>query len=128
MGYTIFWEQHPFTNYTYSNVTKLIPKVVKTKFKIVSGGFVIGDNDDECVVIERVVTQMTYSKTNRLPYTKDAMKALILMVEYGAATDLGHDDANMSWYLEALDEVHAICPLVSYEQQKQYFTVASSPV
>ena len=128
MGYTIFWEQHPFTKYTYSAVLKLIPKVIHTEFRIEDWGFTIGPDSDNCVPIERVPTQMTFSKTNRLPYTKDAMKALILMVEYGAATDLGHDDANMSWYLEAWDEVHAICPLASYEEQKKYFTVASSPV
>ena len=50
------------------------------------------------------------------------MKTLILMVEYGVAEDLAHDDTDMSWFLEALEEVHAIHYLVSYESQKAYFT------
>jgi hypothetical protein len=49
------------------------------------------------------------------------MMALILMVEYGVTQNLNHDDTNMTWYLEALEEVHAKYPLVSYQQQKKYF-------
>jgi hypothetical protein len=49
------------------------------------------------------------------------MKALILMVEFGAAQNLGHDDHIMTLYLEALDEVHTKYPLVSYDLQKAYF-------
>jgi len=49
------------------------------------------------------------------------MKALILMVEFGAAKNLDHDDTDMSMFLNALDEVHSIHPLVSYEEQKMFF-------
>jgi hypothetical protein len=49
------------------------------------------------------------------------MKVLILMVEYGAAENLGHDDTNMEPFLAALNEVHAIHKLVSYDMQKGYF-------
>jgi hypothetical protein len=87
---------------------------------ITEWGFVIGDSDDSSC-IERIPTQMTFTKTNRLPYTKDFMKVLILMVEFGAAQHLHHDDSDMSMYLNTLEEVHAIHPLVSYEQQKAYF-------
>ena len=121
MGYTISWEQLPFSDVTYSNVCKIIPTLVKVKFRLEHWGFVIGDNDDQCFCIERYPTQMTFCKTNRDPYTKDAMMALILMVEYGAAKDLSHDDIDMTWYLEALETVHKAKPLASYEMQKAYF-------
>jgi hypothetical protein len=121
MGYTVQWHQLPFSDFTYNNVLKLIPKVIQSNFIITEWGFIIGESDDDSSCIERKPTQMTYTKTNRLPYTKDFMKALILMVEFGAAKHLNHDDTNMSIYLNALEEVNAIHPLVSYEQQKTYF-------
>jgi hypothetical protein len=121
MGYTVDWQQLPFTDFTYNNILKLIPKVIQSKFVITGWGFIIGESDDDSSCIERNPTQMTFTKTNRLPYTKDCMKALIPMVEFGAAKNLNHDDSDMSIYLNALEEVHAIHPLISYEQQKTYF-------
>lgn len=121
MGYTVYWEQLSFSDFTYNNILKLIPKVIQSKCVITDWGFVIGESDDESSCIERNPMQMTFTKTQRLPYTKDFMKALILMVEFGAAKDLNHDDYDMSIYLDALEEVHAIHPLISYEQQKTYF-------
>jgi len=128
MGYTIHWTQYEFTDYTYNNVLKLIPRVISpaTTFKVFDWGFVLSVSDDDSFCVERNPTQMTFSKTNRLPYTKDAMKALILMVEFGAASELGHDDTDMSWYLTALEEVNAIVPLVSYAQQKETFMSVSA--
>jgi len=122
MGYAVSWEQLPFSEFTWCNVLNLVPKVIKCNFKVKSWGFVISESEYDCSCIERYPTQMTYSKTNRLPYTKEFMKVLILMVEFGAAKDLNHDDSDMSIYLNALDEVHAIHPLVSYEKQKMYFS------
>ena len=121
MGYTVDWQQLPFSDFTYNNILKLIPKVIQSKFVITEWGFIIGESDDNSSCIERNATHMSFTKTNRDPYTKDFMKALILMVEFGAAKNLNHDDLDMSIYLNALDEVHAIHPLISYEQQKTYF-------
>ena len=120
MGYTVNWQQLNFSEFTYNNILKLIPKVIQSTFVITEWGFRIGESDDSSCV-ERNPTQMTFTKTNRLPYTKDFMKALILMVEFGAAKNLNHDDSDMSIYLNALEEVHTIHPLISYEQQKTYF-------
>jgi hypothetical protein len=120
MGYTVDWEQLPFSDFTYNTILKLIPKVIQSKFVITDWGFIIGESDDSSC-IERNPIQMTFTKTNRLPYTKDFMKALILMVEFGAAKNLNHDDDDMSIYLNALEEVNTIHPLISYEQQKTYF-------
>jgi hypothetical protein len=50
------------------------------------------------------------------------MKALILMVEYGVTENLSHDDTDMSWFLEALEDVDAKHSLTSYKWQKMYFT------
>jgi hypothetical protein len=121
MGYTVQWEQLSFSDFTYTNLLTLIPKIIESSFHITEQGFTIGEADAS-PYIERNPTHLTFRKTNRLPYTKDFMKALILMVEFGAAKDLTHDDSDMSMFLNALDEVHRIHPLVSYEQQKTYFT------
>jgi hypothetical protein len=123
MGYTISWEPLRFTDFTYRIVLTLLPKILlaDTTLRIEDWGFVIGESDDDCVPFLRNGEQTPWSKTNRLPYTKEVMKALILMVEYGVTSNLDHDDTDMTWYIEALDKVHSIHPLQSYEQQKAYF-------
>jgi hypothetical protein len=121
MGYTVFWKQHAFTDFTYNNVINLIPKVINVNFRLESWGFVIGNTEDDSCAIGRNPLHITFIKTNRNPYTKDVMKALILMAEYGAASDLDHDDSNMNLFIEALNEIHAVHPLVSYNKQKIYF-------
>ena len=126
MGYTVTWEQLSFSDFTYNNILELVPKVIQSNFVITEWGFIIGDSNDDSSCIERNPTQMTFTKTNRYPYTKDFMKALILMVEFGAAKNLNHDDSDMSIYLNALEEVQTIHPLISYEQQKTYFKKGAS--
>ena len=120
------WEQLSFSDFTYNNILELVPKVIQSNFVITEWGFIIGDSIDDSSCIERNPTQMTFTKTNRYPYTKDFMKALILMVEFGAAKNLNHDDSDMSIYLNALEEVQTIHPLISYEQQKTYFKKGAS--
>lgn len=121
MGYCVHWEQMPFTDISYHNVFKVVLAVVQVKFRSEPWGFVVGDDENNSLAIERYPTQITGTKTDRLPYTKDVMKTLIVMAEFGVAKNLDHDDNNMTWFLEALDEVHAVRPLVSYEMQKTYF-------
>jgi len=121
MGYMVHWEQLPFSDFTWSNVLKLVPNIINCNFTQTTWGFVLSESEDDSACIERYPTQITGSKTNRLPFTKDLMKTLILMVEFGAAQNLSHDDTDMSMYLNALDEVHSIHYLVSYDQQKEYF-------
>ena len=121
MGYWVYWKQLPFTDITYNNVFKIVPTVVNVKFRSEPWGFVVGDDENESLAIERHPTQLTGTKTSRLPYTKDVMKTLIVMAEFGVAQNLDHDDSDMTWFLEALDEVHAVRPLLSYEMQKTYF-------
>lgn len=122
MGYTVYWQQLAFSDFTYNNILKLIPKVIKSEL-VITGlkGFIIGDSHVTCSGIDRNPTEMTSTETYKRPYTMDFIKALILMVEFGAAENLLHNDPDMSLFLNALEEVHAIHPLVSYEQQKTYF-------
>jgi hypothetical protein len=124
MGYTISWEPLRFTDYTYNTITILLPKLIGSGYKLTiePWGFVIGRNETESIGFVRDGSQSPWEKTNRLPYTKEVMKALILMVEYGVTQNLDHDDRSMGLYLEALKEVHWRHRLCSYEQQKAYFT------
>jgi hypothetical protein len=121
MGYWVYWTQYHFTEFTYNNVYLQLSSMLQSNFRLEHWGFVIGNDEDNLACIERCPKMPTGCKTNRMPYTKDLMKALIIMVEFGAADKLGHDDTDMSWFLEALEEVNAKKPLVSYEQQKTYF-------
>jgi len=129
MGYTISWEPLHFTDFTYKTIISLLPTILHTTtmLKVESWGFVLTDSESEYSEYDSIAfsrdgnQQSPWEKTNRHPYTKEAMKALILMVEYGVTQNLDHDDTNMTWYLEALEEVHAKYTLVSYQQQKKYF-------
>ena len=123
MGYTISWNPLRFTDYTFNTVVTLLPKIIgHSKVHMRSWGFCVGEDMENLVPFVRDGQQSPWEKTNREPCTKDAMKALILMVEFGVTFNLRHDDTDMTWFLEALEEVHAKHPLVSYEQQKIYFT------
>ena len=123
MDYTISWDPLCFTYTTYIILLDILPKVLTPgcSFIIEDWGFSIGDSLHECVIFHYNGKQDNWDKTCRRPYTKDAMKALILMVEYGITKNLDHSDSTMIPYLEALEEVHSKYPLVSYEQQKSYF-------
>jgi len=123
MGYTISWTPLRFSDFTYLGILEILPKIILPEYKITidAGGFRIGNSDDECVYFARHVSPYCWEKTNREPYGREVMKALILMVEYGVTTHLDHDDSDMTWYLEALEAVHMAWPLISYENQKRYF-------
>jgi hypothetical protein len=125
MEYRLSWNRLRFTEYTYKTILAILPKVLSpdTTLLVAPQGFLIGPTNDETqrVVFNRNGIQDSWILMNRAPYTKDVMKALILMVEYGITEDLDHSDRKMTRYLEALDEVHAKHPLMSYEMQKAYF-------
>ena len=120
MEYTVTWEQLAFSDYTWSSVLKLVPKVVTCKFIKTLWDFILKEGEDS-VRVERYPPQYVYSMTYGEPFVKDLIKALILMVEFGGAKIMIPDDNDMSIYLDALDEVNSTCYLVSYEQQKAYF-------
>jgi hypothetical protein len=121
MGYTVQWEPLHWTDFTYRVVVDALPSIIEGTYRLETWGISIGPDVDNCTPFLRSGEGCCWDKTNRLPYTKDVMRALILMVEHGVTYNLGHDDRDMSWYLEALEAVHAVRPLASYEQQKEYF-------
>ena len=121
MGYTAQWEPLHWTEFTYRTVVDALPTILSGPYRLESWGFSIGPDVNNCTPFLRSGFDVCWDKTNRQPYTKDVMRALVLMVEYGVTSGLNHDDADMTWYLEALEDVHAARPLASYEQQKEYF-------
>jgi hypothetical protein len=121
MGYTVQWEPLHWTDFTYTIVVNALPTILKGPFRVESWGISIGPDVNACTPFLRSGCEVCWDKTNRLPYTKDVMRALVLMVEYGVTSGLNHDDRDMTWYLEALEDVHATRPLASYAQQKEYF-------
>jgi len=123
MGYTISWAPLRFSDFTYAGITDLLPKVISPDCKVTIGprGFSIGNDEDNRIYFPKNEPRCCWEKTNRDPYGREAMKALILMVEYGVTVGLDHDDSDMTWFLEALDAVNAVWPLISYENQKKYF-------
>jgi hypothetical protein len=121
MRSTISWLPLRFTDETYKEVVETLPKILNTKLKVEPWGFVIGDSEDEYTAFSREGFQHSLVKTNHSPCTKEIMKALILMVEYDVTDELAHDDRDTMNYLEALEEVNAKFPLVSYNDQKRYF-------
>ena len=122
MSYTLSWEPFHFTDFTYTIALTVIPRLLAptSVLTVEEWGFFVG-NDETGVGFMRDGRQVPWAKTNRHPYTKDIMKALILLVEYGVTQGLNHSDADMTWYLDALEEVHIHHPLISYYQQKAYF-------
>jgi hypothetical protein len=120
MSYTVSWEQLAFSDFTWSNVLKLVPTVVNCKFIPKPWNFTLTEGQDT-VYIERYPPKYVFSNTSEIPFTKNLMKTLIIMVEFGAAKALKHDNNYMSMFLTVLDEVYAVYPLVSYEEQRKYF-------
>ena len=123
MGYTISWAPLRFSDFTYAGITELLPKIISPDYKVTIDphGFSIGNDEDNRIYFPKNNARWFWEKTNRQPYGREAMKALILMVEYGVTVGLDHDDSDMSWFLEALDAVNTLWPLISYENQKKYF-------
>ena len=123
MGYTVSWEQLSHNEYVYNKLLSILPKVLDkdTQLKIEPWGFIVGNDENESFVIEKYPSVMTFTKTNRLPYTKEVMKTLILMAEFSLATMLHDSDNDGKAFLDALEEVQSKYTLESYERQKSYF-------
>lgn len=121
MASTVTWEQLAFSDYTWSSVLKLVPKVVTCKFIPTKWDFILKEGVDS-IRVERYPPQYVYTMTYSDPFLTNLIKTLILMVEFGAAKILKPDNKDISIYLDALDEVQNICQLASYEEQKAYFS------
>ena len=128
MGYTVFWEPQHFCKAVYDKAIFDIKQVIDpTLIKIEDSygfGFRMADmEDDESFVISsKYYSDYWFVKTNRLPYTKDVMMSLIIMVEYGMVSNLKSDDETNENFIDALNTVKSIIPnLLTYDVQLQYF-------
>jgi hypothetical protein len=118
--HTIHWKQHPFSDLMYNTFHALIPSILDpdTTFERTFWGCIIGG--ERGIYIERRPS-LAYATTQ--VYLTDLLKVLVLMTEFGAATitHTGHRKE----FLKALEDVHKLHPLMTYEQQKQSFNRAS---
>jgi hypothetical protein len=123
MGHTVWWTQNSFSNFTYNIVISICQKIIDNDvgLNITKEWFSIGTSDDDSIYILKN-GGCTFYKTDRMSYTNNVMKVLIIMVEYGAAINLAHNHSDMIRWIDALNEVHALVPLASYQLQKNYFT------
>ena len=123
MEYTISWEPLQITEYSYSSVLRLLPKVLSssTLIKVEEWRFIIKNSSNELFYFNRAGLQKPWFKTSSVLFIKEVIKALILMVEYCITQNLDSEGISKSTYLEILEEVNSIHPLTSYVQQKNYF-------
>ena len=123
MGYTLYWIASPVDSVTFTEWTNAVRTVIDPALKIrYTGGVLVIDSTEdqgEPFYVAEHSSGFCFCKTNRLPYTVDCMMAMILMVEYGLATQLRADGPE--GFLQALDAVNALIPLTTYEAQKEYF-------
>lgn len=118
--YTIHWKQLAFSEFVYNTFLTLIPSILNpdTTFERTSWGFTLGG--ERGIYIERRPS-LAYATT--YSYLPDLLRVLVLMTEFRAATDIRCDGMSAE-YLTALEEVHKIYPLKTYDQQKQSFSKA----
>jgi hypothetical protein len=119
---TIHWKQKLVSEFMYNTFLSLVPSLLnpETQFERTPWGFTLGG--ERGVYIERRAC-LDYARVGQ-PYTRDLLRVLVLMVEFGAAMNIRCDGITAE-YLTALEEVHTMYPLMTYEQQKQPFSKAS---
>lgn len=113
--YTIYWNQEVLPDYMHNTFISLLPPLLnpETEFEITPWGFTLGG--ERGVYVERRKT-LAYATTYET-YLADVLKVLVLMVEFGAASNLIYD-APVSEFLLALERVNSIYPLSTYGKQK----------
>jgi hypothetical protein len=106
----------------------ILEKRLSDKCEIVScaDGFYIKGRYEhgEACIVEAGRVGFHFCKTQRLPYTKDVAKTILLMYEYGFIDCddcwiVMSDDDDNAYLKEALEELHAESPLVHYEAMRK---------
>lgn len=134
MGYCVYWQPQSFSDPVYKKATFDIKKVIDPKLVIKEDkeGFSFETPEEganQSFHISRNNYDQWFVKTSRLPYTHDVMMALIIMVEYGMASNLSSDDDDSSKFLAALNQVKTVFPdFLSYDSQLEYFNKNYCPV
>lgn len=120
--YTIHWTQKAFSEFVYNTFLALIPSILNpdTTFERTPWGFTLGG--ERGIYIERRPS-LAYATT--YSYLPDLLKVLVLMTEFGGASNITYN-MDSSEFLKAVEEVHKIHPLLTYLQQKRYFSKASN--
>jgi hypothetical protein len=127
MGFTIYWHSTPVDTATW----KTFSNFIKT---MVGPNDILAEYDTTSVLLEAVkgpaetffVAQAHsgyhFCKTNRIiPFTREVMKTVIMMKEFGLAEDINSDDNAM--FLEVLEWMQEKArPLKCYEDLKKKFT------
>lgn len=109
--HTIHWKQILVSEFIYNTFLSLIPSLLnpETPFERTPWGFTLGG--ERGVYIERRAC-LAYATAGQ-PYVRDLLKVIILMAEFGMASNISYDGID-SEYAVALEEVHRMYPLSSY--------------
>ena len=123
MGYTVYWVAKPVDGVTMTEWINAVRTVIDPILKIhYEQGSLTILGTSEPFYATQDCTGIRLCKTDNQPYTADCMKAMVLMLEYGLATEIFAD--NMDGFTGALEAVNTIIPLQTYEAQKRYFEEA----
>jgi hypothetical protein len=123
MGYTVYWVAKPVDGVTMTEWINAVRTVIDPTLKIhyEQGSLtILGTSEPFYATLD--CSGIRTCTTGNQPYTADCMKAMVLMVEYGLATEIFADD--MEGFMGALEAVNSLIPLQTYEAQKTYFEEA----
>jgi len=109
--YTIHWKQKLVSEFIYNTFLSLVPSIIdpETPFERTPWGFTLGG--ERGVYIERRACA-AYATAGQ-PYLRDLLRVLVLMAEFGLASNIHYGSIEPE-YLLALEEVHKMYPLSSY--------------
>jgi len=124
MGYTIYWKLNEYDDAAFEKAVEIIRVVIDYRHKVDRQDWGISfdaGHENFCMHRHARDTYGDCATRRRFPYTADVMKAVIVMVECGMASEPTHDDEDNSLWLESLKEVRDIVELKTYAAQKAYF-------
>jgi hypothetical protein len=124
MGYTIYWKLNKYDEAAFERAVEIIRVVIDYRHKIDRQEWGIcfdAGHENFCMHRHPRDTYGDCATRRRFPYTADVMKAVIVMVECGMASEPTHDDEDNSLWLSSLKEVRDIVEMKTYAAQKAYF-------
>lgn len=125
MGFSLYWKQKEVSLETFKRFQHVLKGFLKhTVFTKADDNFLVlqtHNEEDECerFITERIPLCANYScKTKYLPYTADVATALILMMEFGIATEISADEDE--YLKDALKDVQGVYPLVKQKEIQDF--------
>jgi len=123
MTFTVYWEANSVSEDVFTNFITMVRGVVRPSVdvEVMPSTLAFNPPEDrgETFYVSRLDNGFNSCKTYKEPYTIDVLRCLILMVEHGMAFNIRADDD--IGYLTELNHVHAVYPLQTYNDQKNYF-------